>query len=394
MADAEKVAAVRAALPSLAAGIQLDSATAGPLPAEVAAAMDQLQGYERDIGRADAGHREEQLQRNEEARAAIAAVLGGGLGAVTLTHGATEGLTLAAEAIPLRTRDIATGPLRAITTSDASGAIRRALDSWSARLAAAGRPTEVLELEWDRDDARLLDRLDGALDERAVLVAVAHVSPTTGRVLPLRAISELAEARGAAVIADGSQAAGAIPLLVEDLAVDAYAVDGHRWLLGPEGVGGLWQRERPPATAAIDRLHPPSVVGLARAIGWLSMFVGLEFVHRRGTAMAATLAERLASIDGVELITPIASMATIVTFRIAGWEPEAALDELAHRMFLIGRGVRTSGVRPGPDAVRLSPGCWTTSDEIERVAESVRLLAGHTPESLPPRRTLAMLGAP
>ena len=48
----EKLAAVRAALPALAAGIHLNTGSVGPLPAETAAAMAELADRERDIGRA------------------------------------------------------------------------------------------------------------------------------------------------------------------------------------------------------------------------------------------------------------------------------------------------------------------------------------------------------
>ena len=47
---------------------------------------------------------------------------------------------------------------------------------------------------------------------------------------------------------------------------------------------------------------------------------------------------------------------------------------------------------PSLDAVRFSVGFFTTEEEIERLAEVVELLAGHTPDTLPPRRTLAVLG--
>jgi selenocysteine lyase/cysteine desulfurase len=79
-------------------------------------------------------------------------------------------------------------------------------------------------------------------------------------------------------------------------------------------------------------------------------------------------------------------MATLVTFRIAGWPAQAALVELGARVFTVARTI------PSLDAVRLSVGFFTTDDELERVAEIVELLAAHTPETLPPRRTLTMLG--
>ncbi len=99
MSDPDKLAAVRAALPSLAAAIQLNTGTCGPIPAEAAAAMTELETYERDFGRAQAEYWQEALQRIDEARAGVAAVLGGDLDEVALTHAATDGMNMGTWAI-------------------------------------------------------------------------------------------------------------------------------------------------------------------------------------------------------------------------------------------------------------------------------------------------------
>src|SRR5204863_8479707 len=132
-----------------------------------------------------------------------------------------------------------------------------------------------------------------------------------------------------------------------DLGVDFLAISAQKWLVGPEGMGALYV-----APAVLDRarrtfagwfsyqdgdairgslVHPdarrfeasnyhrPSVVGLARSCSWLSMYVGLDWVYRRGTALARRAAELLSAIPGVELVTPVERMATLVSFRIAGW---------------------------------------------------------------------------
>jgi L-cysteine/cystine lyase len=102
--------------------------------------------------------------------------------------------------------------------------------------------------------------------------------------------------------------------------------------------------------------------------------------------MAALAATLLAAIPGVSVLTPTTRMATLVTFRIAGWTAQAALDELGARVFAIARTI------PSLDALRVSVGFFTTEEELERLAGAVELLASHTPESLPPRRVLAVLG--
>jgi L-cysteine/cystine lyase len=115
------------------------------------------------------------------------------------------------------------------------------------------------------------------------------------------------------------------------------------------------------------------------------MFVGLDWVYGRGAAMARLAADRLAAIDGVDLVTPRDRMATLISFRITGWEPEAALEELGARVFAVARTI------PPVDALRISVGCFNSEAELERFVGAVELLAAHTPATIPPRRTLTIL---
>lgn len=405
MSDADKLAAVRAAMPSLSAAIQLNTGSAGPIPAEVAAAMRELEDYERDFGRSQHEYHLESLQRMDEARAAVAAVLGGDLDEVAITHAATDGMNLGTWAIDWRDGGIA------VTTchehAGGVGPLYAVCDRFGVEVRHA-------EFAGDASDDEILAQFERLVVPGTKLVSLSHVLWTTGLVMPVARIATLARERGALAIVDGAQAAGAIPVNVRDLGVDMYAVPAQKWLLGPEGLGALWaRRELVPSLGAtfagyfsfasidsrgnrrlhddarrfqVTNYHRPSIVGMARAIGWLTMFVGLEFVHRRGAEMARRAADLLVSIDGVTMLTPRDRMAGLVSFQIAGWEPQGALDELAARTFCI---IRTL---PLVNALRISVGFWTTEEEIDRFVDGVRLLAAHTPETLPPRRTLTIVG--
>ena len=102
--------------------------------------------------------------------------------------------------------------------------------------------------------------------------------------------------------------------------------------------------------------------------------------------MARAAADRLAAIDGVTLLTPVDRMGTLVTFRIAGWPAEAAIDELGSRVFAIVRTIASL------DAVRISVGFFNTDEELDRFAGAVELLAAHTPETIPPKQRLTIVG--
>jgi selenocysteine lyase/cysteine desulfurase len=118
------------------------------------------------------------------------------------------------------------------------------------------------------------------------------------------------------------------------------------------------------------------------------MFVGIDWALGRGAALARLTAERLASMPGVTLITPPEAMAGLVTFRVAGWSAQAIIDELGARAFVIARALEEL------DAVRFSVGWFNTQEELERALHLVAELASHTPDSMPPRRTLAVLDGP
>jgi L-cysteine/cystine lyase len=405
MPDPEKLTAVREALPALSAGIYLNTGSVGPMPAETAAAMADIATYERDLGRAHPDYFVESLARLDEARAGVAAVLGTDVGAVGLTHSTTDAMN-AATLLP---DWHAAG--RAVTTvhehPGGVGPLYALRDRHGVEIA-------FVDAGDDGDDDRTLAAFDAAITPATRLVSISHVLWTTGAVMPVARIARLAHDRDAILVVDGAQAAGAIPFRFEDLGADLYAVSAQKWLLGPEGMGALvatrssierftpslgghFSFEHADSTGDVawwpdgrrfesSGYHRPSVVGMARSIGWLSMYVGLDFVHRRGMALAAGTAARLAAIPGVTVLTPAHAMATLVTFRIAGWPAQLALDELGSRVFAIARTIASL------DALRISVGFFNSEEELERLAEAVALLAAHTPETLPPRRVLAILG--
>jgi L-cysteine/cystine lyase len=405
MPDAEKLAAVREALPAVGAGIYLNTGLAGPLPAETAAAMEEMAGWQLRTGRAHLDAYPALVDRMAEARGGIAAILATDVESIALTRATTEGMNIAAWSIDWRPGD------RIVTTSQEHAGTLGPLIAVRDRF---GLTLDVVDIGDGGDDDRTLAAIGAAMRPETRLVALSHVLWTTGAVLPIARVAAIAHVHDAIVAIDGAQSVGAIPLRVDETGADFYALSGQKWLLGPEGTGALWvapaalERARPSHAGwfGFERVgldadavwhpdarrfetsgfYPPTVAGFARSCGWLSMYVGLSWIHERGTSLARATADRLASIPGVSLLTPRDRMATILTFRIAGWPAETALEQLGARVFAIARTILPL------DAIRISVSFFNTAAEIERFAAAVELLAAHTPESLPPRPRLAMLG--
>ncbi|MEL7100010.1 MAG: cysteine desulfurase [Pseudomonadota bacterium] len=97
-------------------------------------------------------------------------------------------------------------------------------------------------LKWvDVDSTGVLDpqAVIDAIGPKTKLVAITHMSNVLGTVVDIKAICAGAHAKGVPVLVDGSQAAVHMPVDVQDLGADFYAITGHK-LYGPSGSGAIY----------------------------------------------------------------------------------------------------------------------------------------------------------
>jgi cysteine desulfurase / selenocysteine lyase len=84
-----------------------------------------------------------------------------------------------------------------------------------------------------------LEKIDEAC-RGARLLAVSWVNYLSGHRVDLEAIGEICHRHGVFYFVDAIQGLGAFPLDVKRCRIHAFAADGHKWLLGPEGWGVLY----------------------------------------------------------------------------------------------------------------------------------------------------------
>jgi len=189
----------------------------------------------------------------------------------------------------------------------------------------------------------VLDELPRLLGPRTKLLALAHVSNALGTVNPVREITELAHARGVAVLLDGAQAVAHTRVDVRDLGCDFYCFSGHK-LYGPTGIGALYGRsERLEAMApwqgggdmissvtfektTYNALPYKFEAGTPHIAGAIGLGVAIDYVQSVGIdAIAAYEAELLAygtraleGVRGVRLIGTARHKASVLSFVMEG----------------------------------------------------------------------------
>lgn len=201
------------------------------------------------------------------------------------------------------------------------------------------------------------------ISDRTKVVALAQVTNVLGTIVPIKEVAKLAHQHGAKLVVDGAQAAGHLPIDVQDLDADFYAFSGHK-MLAQTGVGVLYGKfdlleQMPPfefGGEMIDSVdldqatfkEPPlkfeagtqniaGVLSLGAAINYLRA-MGVGEIGRHEQAMTQELVERLQAISGVTVYGPKAGQprGAIVSFNLAGVHPH----DLATALDLQGIAIR------------------------------------------------------
>jgi len=241
------------------------------------------------------------------------------------------------------------------------------------------------------------EKVEEAMTPKTRLVSISHVDWTTGEILPLEEISALARDRGALTLVDGAQSVGNVPVDVSATGVDMYAFTGHKWVLGPEGMGAFYVRpglDAESTSLGFASLSDPSAFEAeggyeeyfhegARRFEASTMSPALaagfaaaaEAVYERGPEGFAEIRRRadlliglLEEMPRITLRSPRPAGCGLVSFEIPGVAPKDAAEKLLAQEFVV-RFIP----EPYP-YVRASTHLFNTEEELEALAEAVSKL--------------------
>ncbi|MEY4802888.1 MAG: Cysteine desulfurase, partial [Cyanobacteriota bacterium] len=206
----------------------------------------------------------------ERARGQLARVLGSSAETVIFTSGATEANNLALKGV-CEAALAAGNPRRRLVSLVSE---HRAVLDPLAYLGRHGFPVSLVPIQ--PDGLVDLAQLEAALGDDVLLLSVMAANNEIGVLQPLAAIAALCRQREVLLHVDAAQAAGHIPLAIDELGIDLLSLSGHKFY-GPKGVGALLVR---PGLKLAAQLHGggqqdgrragtlpvPLVVGLGEAL--------------------------------------------------------------------------------------------------------------------------------
>jgi L-cysteine/cystine lyase len=381
-----KVDTLRAQLPAVQTTGYFNTGSNGPIPIVAFEAADTAARRELEQGRIVPGTYMENRGRNRRFAAMAASIFGADADEIALTHSATEGLGTALMGMSWSPGD------EVITTFEEHPGLMLPLALLARRFGVITRYADIGD-----GASGVVDALAEQITSRTRVIAISHVLWSTGAVLPLREISELARRHQLMVVVDAAQSAGQVPVDLHAMGIDAYAMAGQKWLCGPEATGLLYvRRDRfadiaptytrygqfepsgyfiPAAGAAryeIGEFYSPVIAAQEATLRWLRDEVGFDWAYNRIAALGADFRRRLTSIDGVTVITPSEPMAGLVNFTIVGLSPQEVTAQLYER----GYTIRYVEYAPCTISARASVGWWNTEEEVVGLATAISELAG------------------
>jgi cysteine desulfurase/selenocysteine lyase len=251
------------------------------------------------------------------------------------------------------------------------------------------------------------DDFSRAFKKNTRLVIVNHASNVIGTVQPVGEIGRLCRERGIPLAIDASQSAGKVPIDIQALNVDVVAFTGHKSLLGPTGIGGLYVREgveirltRAGGTGvrSAQKTHleeypyrleygTPNVQGIAglqAGLKWIGKN-NLKALHEREMALTRKLRDGLREIEGVTLYCQddLADHISVLAFNVDGLDSPnvSTMLDVDHNIAsraglhcapLVHEGLGTAKI---DGAVRFGIGPFNTEAHIETAITAVGEIA-------------------
>ena len=272
------------------------------------------------------------------------------------------------------------------------------------RLREQGAEVSFVEVD---DTGRLrYEQFEKFLRPNTRLVVVTHASNVTGNLTDLAFVSTFVKKHGLTLVVDAAQTAGAQPIDVQQLGIDALCFTGHKALLGPQGTGGAYVRPglrvapllvggsgvhsfdethplQMPTALEAGTLNVHGLAGLCAGVQWL-LEQGVENLAAREASLARLFYEQVRTAPGVTVYGDMTMQprAPIVALNI-GQEDSARVADIlwedygvcvragAHCAPLMHKALGT--VEQG--VVRFSFSHFNTEQEVQRAAQAVCALA-------------------
>jgi isopenicillin-N epimerase len=322
--------------------------------------------------------------QSETIRTGLAELFGCDREEIAITRNASESLE-----ILLMGMDLKSGDEVLTTTQD----YPRMLTTLRQREKREGLKLKLIQIPIPPKNLdEITNAFEKGINDRTRLILISHQINITGQITPVKAISELARAKGIETIVDGAHSFAQFDFKQKDIGCDYFGTSLHKWLYAPKGTGMLYvKREK------IEKLWPLMAAEAKQAsdirkfeeigthsaapklaIGEALLFhngIGGKRKEARLRYLSRYWMNRLKDVPKIRFNTSFepSQSCAIANVHIEGTNPNDVVKYLFEKYHIL----TTPIVHDEFQGIRITPNVYTTVDELDRFCEQMELIARH-----------------
>ncbi len=248
----------------------------------------------------------------------------------------------------------------------------------------------------------LIDDYKDMVSAKTKLISVVHLSNTLGTINPIEDIIKIAKSHDVITVIDGAQAAGHLPIDVQELDCDFYLFSGHK-IFGPTGIGVLYGKEE-----ILNRIDPyqyggemilkvtfeettynslphkfeagtPNIagaVGIGASIDFINS-LDRDLCHEYEMSLHDYALNQLEQIDGIRIIGKSSHKSAIISFVIDGMHPHDIGTIINQKGIAVRTGHHCTmplmDFYEIPGTVRASFSIYNNHSEIDKLIDAIKL---------------------
>ena len=248
----------------------------------------------------------------------------------------------------------------------------------------------------------LIDDYKDMVSAKTKLISVVHLSNTLGTINPIEDIIKIAKSHDVITVIDGAQAAGHLPIDVQQLDCDFYLFSGHK-IFGPTGIGVLYGKEE-----ILNRIDPyqyggemilkvtfeettynslphkfeagtPNIagaVGIGASIDFINS-LDRDLCHEYEMSLHDYALSQLGQIDGIRIIGKSSHKSAIISFVIDGMHPHDIGTIINQKGIAVRTGHHCTmplmDFYEIPGTVRASFSIYNNHSEIDKLIDAIKL---------------------
>ena len=369
----------------------------GPAPISVLNEFRNQMEFEAEFGLQGGLYKKEIIDREHDSRTALATFLGVTPTEISITGNTSEAMQKIIRSFSWeKNSELVVSSLEHVSTfsicrelSDRYGVI-------------------IKIVEADTDESIFLESFQDALSESTKLVIVSQIASPDGRLLPVERVVNVAKEKGIPVAVDAAQSIGQFSVDIKDIKCDFLVGSGHKWLLGPMGIGflyvnneygfsnfrpefipdvKLWHQKEDPLPpldlkqrAEVGTYSHAKIIALGKALNNINQ-IGFSQITSHVQSLSSLLSNAVSKMQNTRMITPInrSYPSGLISLKVEGRSAkdiQNAVAEMEREKILLKFQWLTAPYDIDKFAIRISLAMFNTNKEVNHLNDALKTYLG------------------